>query len=119
MGKVLNVGWDLVFTIINLVVLYLAMKKFLIGPVTGIMEKRRQMIEGGLETARKKEEEALALKNQYEEALGAAREESMQILENSRKTAKKEEERILREADKKAKELLEKTGLPWKFKKNK
>ncbi|HIX58607.1 MAG TPA: F0F1 ATP synthase subunit B [Candidatus Blautia gallistercoris] len=107
----LNVGWDLVFTIINLVVLYLAMKKFLIGPVTGIMEKRRQMIEGGLETARKKEEEALALKNQYEEALGAAREESMQILENSRKTAKKEEERILREADKKAKELLEKNRL--------
>ena len=35
----------------------------------------------------------------------------MQILENSRKTTKKEEERILREANKKAKELLEKNRL--------
>lgn len=104
----LNVGWDLVFTIINLVVLYLAMKKFLIGPVTGIMEKRKQMIEEGLETARKKESEALALKNQYEEALGAAKEESLQILENSRKTAKEEGERIIQKADQQAKELMEK-----------
>ncbi|MGI6069530.1 MAG: F0F1 ATP synthase subunit B [Blautia sp.] len=104
----LNIGWSLVFNIINLIVLYLAMKKFLIGPVTRIMEQRRQMIEGGLANAREKEKEAGALKEQYEAALGSAKEESRQILEESRKTAKEEEERILREANEKARDLMEK-----------
>ena len=105
----LNIGWSLVFNIINLIVLYLAMKKFLIGPVTRIMEQRRQVIEGGLENARKREEEAGALKEQYEAALGSAKEESRKILEESKRTAKEEEERILREANKKAMELMEKS----------
>lgn len=104
----LNIGWSLVFNIINLIVLYLAMKKFLIGPVTRIMDQRRQLIEGGLAGAREKEQQADELKAQYEAALGSAKEESRRILEDSKKTAKEEEERILREANEKARVIMEK-----------
>ena len=42
----LRIDFNLVLTIINLIVLYLGLRKFLIGPVTNVMEQRKQMIEG-------------------------------------------------------------------------
>ena len=76
----LKLGWDLVWTIINLIVLYLLMKKFLIGPVMGIMEKRKALIADQLDHAKVTNEQAEALKGQYEQALSSAREESVQII---------------------------------------
>ena len=40
---------NLVYTIINLIVLFLLLRHFLIKPVSDIMEKRRQMIADGLQ----------------------------------------------------------------------
>ena len=40
----LRVDINLVFTIINLLVLYLLIKKLLFGPVVAVMEKRKAMI---------------------------------------------------------------------------
>lgn len=45
--------WNILFTIINLVVLYLLMKKFLFKPVMGIMEKRENMIRSNFKEHRK------------------------------------------------------------------
>ena len=39
----ISIDLNLVWTIINLVVLYLLLKHFLIGPVMNVMEQRRQM----------------------------------------------------------------------------
>ena len=47
----LSLDLNLVWTIINLVVLYLLLRHFLFKPVMGIMEKRRQIIEDGLKNA--------------------------------------------------------------------
>ena len=44
----LQLNVNLLFTIINLVVLYLLLKKFLIKPVTDVMEKRKKLIADGL-----------------------------------------------------------------------
>ena len=44
--QLLRIDWNVVFTIINLIVLYLALRKFLIKTVTNIMEQRKKMIEG-------------------------------------------------------------------------
>ncbi len=44
----IKVDLSLLWTIINLVVFYLLLKKFLFKPVMGIMEKREQMIADGL-----------------------------------------------------------------------
>ena len=38
--QLLRIDWNVVFTIINLIVLYLGLRKFLIGPVTNVMEQR-------------------------------------------------------------------------------
>ena len=51
--QLLRIDWNVVFTIINLIVLYLGLRKFLIGPVTNVMEQRKQMIEGQIADANK------------------------------------------------------------------
>lgn len=115
----LKIDSNLIFVIINIIVLYLILKKFLFGPVTAVMEKRRQLIEDGLANARKTQADAAALKTQYEAAVGAAKEESRQILSDSRKKAKEESSRILEEADRQAKDALMKNQLDLEAQKQK
>ena len=78
---------SLLFTIINLIVFYLLLKKFLFKPVMGIMEKREKMIADGLKNASDSQEEAARLKAEYEKALEGAKAESIQIVEKAKKTA--------------------------------
>ena len=79
----IKVDLSLLWTIINLVVFYLLLKKFLFKPVMGIMEKREQMIADGLKNASDRQEEAESLKKEYESALSGAKEESVKIVENA------------------------------------
>ena len=58
---------NLVYTIINLIVLFLLLRHFLIKPVSDIMEKRRQMIADGLQSAQDAQSDAQKMKQEYEE----------------------------------------------------
>ena len=98
----IKVDLSLLWTIINLVVFYLLLKKFLFKPVMGIMEKREQMIADGLKNASDRQEEAEALKKEYESALSGAKEESVKIVENARVEAKRQSDEILADADRKS-----------------
>lgn len=95
-----------VYDVINLIVLCLLLKKFLIKPVTDIMEKRKEMIEQGLTNARTSEREAGELKVQYEEALKNARNESCRIIDDAKIRADEERDRILAETDSQVSELM-------------
>lgn len=103
----LSLGWGLVWTIVNLIILYLLLKKFLVGPVLGIMEKRREQIARDLENAQTAQKQAEELKGRYEGALAAVKAESAQILEEARADAKTERERLVREANRQAAKILE------------
>lgn len=103
----LKLGWDLVWTIINLIVLYLLMKKFLIGPVMGIMEKRKALIASQFDHAKAVQEKADELKGQYEQALSSAKEESAQIIEGAKADAKRMGEGIVKNANLQAAKIIE------------
>ena len=92
----LSLGWSLVWTIVNLIIFYLLMKRFLVGPILGIMENAK--------TAQEKAEE---LKGHYEGALAGAKEESAQIIEAARADAKNESERMMKEANAEAAKIIE------------
>ena len=47
----IEINMNLVYTIINVIILYLLLRHFLIKPVTDIMEKRKQLIADGLQSA--------------------------------------------------------------------
>ena len=55
----------IVFTLINLLILYAALRHFLIGPIQSVLEQRKQMIDGQFASAAGKEEQAMQLKGQY------------------------------------------------------
>ena len=103
----LSLDLNLVWNIINLVVLYLLLRHFLFKPVMGIMEKRKQIIEDGLKNAQDAQDNAMKMKAEYEDALRGAKQESAQIIENARSAAKNEYDRIVGEAGDKAGNIIE------------
>ena len=40
----LKLDWGIIWPIVNIVVFYLLLRKFLFGPVSEVMEKRKKMI---------------------------------------------------------------------------
>ena len=103
----ISIDLNLVWTIINIIVLYLLLKHFLIGPVTNIMDRRRQMLEDGFKNAQAVQVDANRLKQEYETALSGAKQESVQLVEDARKSARAEYDRIVNEAGEKAGSMIE------------
>ena len=97
----------LVWTIINLIVLFLLLRHFLINPVSNIMEQRRKLIADGLQNAQDTQDEANRLKAEYEEALSGAKKESAEIVDKARIDARAEYDRIVGEAGAKAVNIIE------------
>ena len=95
----IEININLVFVIINLVVFYLLMKKFLFGPILNVMEQRKAMIDQQFASAREKEEAAETIKNQYEASLKSAKEESFRIVDAAKGEAKLQAEQIVKNAD--------------------
>ena len=103
----LSINMGLVWTIINLIVLFLLLRHFLINPVSNIMEKRRKLIADGLQNAQDTQDEANRLKAEYEEALSGAKKESAEIVDKARIDARAEYDRIVGEAGAKAGNIIE------------
>ena len=97
----------LVWTIINLIVLFLLLRHFLINPVSNIMEQRRKLIADDLQNAQDTQDEANRLKAEYEEALSGAKKESAEIVDKARIDARAEYDRIVGEAGAKAGNIIE------------
>lgn len=100
--------WNIVFTLVNILVLYAFLRHFLIGPVIKILEDRKTAIENDLDGAASAKNEAIQMKKQYEESMKEARTNASQIVEEAKVRAKKEYDQILAQArvdaDKKLKE---------------
>ena len=64
----------IIFTIINLLVLYFFFRKFLFGRVNAVLEQREQLIEKEIGEAEEKNQKAEAMQKEYEDKLAGARE---------------------------------------------
>lgn len=102
----LRLDWNLLFTVINLVVLYLLMKKVLIGPVNAVMDARKEMIESKLAEASKTTEDANKIKSDYETSLGKAKEEAVAIVEQAKKNAGAEYEAMIQKGHEEAAKII-------------
>ena len=89
--------WTLIFQIANLLLLMVLFRKFLFKPVTDILERRRQEIEGHYERATAAESEALELKSAYETRMKGAREEAETIVKNATENAAQLSDTMIRE----------------------
>ena len=114
----LRLDINLVFTIINLLVLYFLMKKFLFQPVNNIIAQREVAIKQQFDDADEAQKKADDLKKQYEDSLANAKEDSAKLVQEAREKARVEYDRIVKSADEevtkrmqKAEELLLHTNL--------
>lgn len=102
----LQLNWNIIWTFVNLIVLYLLMKKFLFGPVTEIMEKRTKSIEDSFAQAQLKNEEADKIKAQYEEALKHSEVKAEEIVKEARERASMVYDKKIKEAEAEALKIV-------------
>ena len=95
----LQLNWGILWPIINIIVFYLLLRKFLFGPVSEIMEKRKEMISKDLMDAKAEKDETAEMKSEYEESLKAAKDEAGKIVSDARERAKNEYHEKVRRAD--------------------
>ena len=92
----LTLNWNIIWTFVDLIVLYVLMKKFLFARVQKVLVQRQEMIQGQMDHA--KEQEALANQNLQQ---------AQETVENATKEAREKAQRILEAASKKEKEQLQ------------
>ena len=94
----LNLYWNIVWTIVNILVLFLLLKHFLFKPITEMMESRTAEIENNLKDAEDQKQKASELTAQYEEKLQGAHAEAAQIVSEARQRGQREYDAILKTA---------------------
>ena len=82
--------WDILWTIVNLLVLYAIFRKFLFQPVMNIIHEREDMINKQFEDAQKQQDDAAQMKSEYENQLKGAREKADQIILDAKTRAQEE-----------------------------
>ena len=89
---------NFVCVVVNLLVLYVLMKKFVFGRVTKIIDARQALLEQKNASVAKAQEEADRLKKEYQKSLENANETSVQIVKEAKSRARAEYNKIMARA---------------------
>ena len=89
---------NFVCVVVNLLVLYVLMKKFVFGRVTRIIDARQALLEEKNASVAKAQEEADRLKKEDEKSLDNANETSVQIVKEAKSRARAEYNKIMARA---------------------
>ena len=101
---------DSVLTLIAVIALFFFLSYFLFNPAREFMNKRQEKIKGELDEAKKSQEEAAALKAEYEEKLKNVDREAESILSAARKKAIDNEAAIVAKAKEEAHSIVERAN---------
>lgn len=99
--------FTMIFAWINLVILYVFLKKLLFKPVKNMIDSRQKEIDDMYSDAESSKQSAEQMKAEYEEKISHANEESEDILRRAVRRAELREEEIIKEAGVKAARALE------------
>ena len=97
--NVLNLNGQIIWVFVNLLILFLLMKKFLFGPITRMLDARAKGVSDTLDQADARLAEAEQSKQEYDEQLADARSQAAQIIAESRKRADLAYSRRMEEAE--------------------
>ena len=97
--------WQILISMVNLLILTLIIKKFLYKPVKKMMDARRAAIDEDYAQAKTAREEAEQTRQNYEEAMAAAKMTGDQIIADANRTAEFRSNEIVAEARERASEI--------------
>ena len=100
--------WNILFTVINLLIFFLIIKFFLLKPIKKVMDEREQMIKDDFDSAAKTKKEEEELKSEYENDLKTAKDKASQITSEAKKTAELQKNSIIDSANEQAKKIVDK-----------
>lgn len=98
-----------IFTFINIIVLYFILKKILFKPVTNFMDNRTKKIQDALKMAEEAKQKIEELKIEYDAKLKEAKQEGQVIVDDYKKMADKAYETIIANARKEANMIIQNT----------
>lgn len=90
--------WQILISLVNLLIMYLILKKILFGPVQKLIATRKQQVEDIYTEAQEKRDSAEEMRLQYEEKLAIARDEADGIVRTAQQTAQRRSDAIVAEA---------------------
>lgn len=96
-------------TVLNLLILYVILKKLLFGRVNKVLNDRAALIEQTLDDAHAEKQKADELKKEYEDRLAQAHTEANGILAQAKTRGEKEYQAILAQAQEDARRTQEQT----------
>lgn len=94
--------WTLIFTWVNLFILFLIMKKLLFKPVMKMLAERENEVSSMYEKAESAQQNAERLEGEYTQKLSEAKEEALRIMKDATDAANKKGEQIVFDAQQKA-----------------
>lgn len=98
--------WQMLFAFLNLVILFLLVKKFLYKPVKKMLETRQNTIATQYREAEDAKKQALANQKNYEEKLSKLETEADSLIQSAVTKARAREDEIVAEAKTKADSIL-------------
>ena len=97
--------WSILWTIVNLLILFVAFRIFFFKPIANIIAKRQAEADEVYAKATEKENEANELAAQYEQKVAEAESEKKQIIAEARKSADGQYQKIVADAHDDAKSI--------------
>lgn len=107
----LTINWNLLFSIITVLVLILILKRFFFEKVKRFMDERKAQVEAQFQKADKAENQARKKLDEYNEILAGAEKEKRAIIAGAMESAKVQADSVLDEARKEAADIREKTRI--------
>lgn len=87
-----------VFTIVGFLFLYFFLNKYAFGPLFGVMEKRRELVQSQLKAAEDNRAQAEQFLQEQKQAMQEVRKEAFQIVEQARASSLRQSEELLKQA---------------------
>lgn len=103
----LSLNSNLIWTILNLLIWYILIRKFLFKPVNTVISKREEAIQARYAEAQKLQAEAQEEKNKCVKFQAEIAEEKTKAIAEAQESARTEYDRILEDAQKKAGQIVE------------
>ncbi|MBR4287819.1 MAG: F0F1 ATP synthase subunit B [Clostridia bacterium] len=98
--------WQMLISLLNLLVIFWILKKFLYGPVKKALAERKATLDQEYKAAEEAEKVASHHRKEWEQKIKSADAEAEKILQTATQNAKGRGEKIIAEAEKKAQGIL-------------
>ncbi|NMC55618.1 MAG: F0F1 ATP synthase subunit B [Eubacteriaceae bacterium] len=107
--KLIQFDWSYLMIIVNVIILYLIMKRFFFEKIRNFMQKRQDDIKDALDNADKVNADAEIMKKDYEKKLQNIEEEGRTIIKNSKIKAEEKAREIISQAEQKSDQMKKQT----------